>query len=87
MSSITMFRTQLYLTEVQNERLKRLARASGRSQSELIREAIDRLLAEALAGDWRERLRGARGMWRGRDDLDAVMAEARRSMDRDPADA
>lgn len=82
-----MFRTQLYLTEVQNERLKRLARASGRSQSELIREAIDRLLAEALAGDWRERLRGARGMWRGRDDLDAVMAEARRSMDRDPADA
>jgi hypothetical protein len=78
-----MFRTQLYLTDAQHERLKRLARASGRSRSALLREAVDRLLtSEAHPGDWRDRLRQARGMWKGREDLDEAMAEARRSMDR-----
>jgi predicted transcriptional regulator len=83
-----MFRTQLYLTDTQHERLKRLARASGRSRSALLREAVDRLLvAEAPGGDWKDRLRQARGIWKGREDLDETMAEARRSMDRSLADA
>ena len=41
-----MVRTQVYLTEKQDRGLKSLAESSGRKQSELIREAIDRLLAE-----------------------------------------
>jgi hypothetical protein len=54
----------------------------------LLREAVDRLLtSEAHPGDWRERLRQARGMWKGREDLDEVMAKDRRSMDRSSADA
>jgi predicted transcriptional regulator len=83
-----MFRAQLYLTDAQHERLQRLARASGRSRSALLREAVDRLLtSEAPPGDWRDRLRQARGMWKGREDLDEVMAEARRSIDRSFASA
>ena len=57
-----MVRTQLYLTDGQNERLKRLVRVSGRSQSELVREAIDRMLAATGNADWKEQLRGARHM-------------------------
>lgn len=75
-----MVRKQLYLTDGQNERLKRLVNSSGRSQSDLVREAAE-------GADWKERMRGARGMWQGRDDLDETMAEVRRSMDRTPADA
>lgn len=80
-----MFRTQLYRTEAQRRGLKRLAREAGRPQSALIREAIDRLLAEPPTSDWKVRLHQARGMWAGRDDLDEAMAQTRRSLDRDPA--
>ena len=38
-----MKRVQIQLTEEQDARLKRRARASGRSVSALIREAVDRL--------------------------------------------
>lgn len=82
-----MVRKQLYLTDGQNERLKRLVRVSGRSQSELVREAIDRMLAPTGNADWKEQLRGARGIWQGREDLDETMAETRRSLDRDLASA
>ncbi|MFZ1426377.1 MAG: CopG family transcriptional regulator [Geminicoccaceae bacterium] len=82
-----MVRTQLYLTDGQNERLKRLVHISGRSQSDLVREAIDRMLAAVEGADWKERLRGARGTWQGRDDLDDTMAEARRSLARNLSDA
>lgn len=82
-----MFRTQLYLTEAQRDGLGRLARGLGRSQSELIREAIDRLLAAPAAPGWQERLGRARGMWAGREDLDELVDDARRSLDRDLAPA
>ncbi|MGH9167850.1 MAG: ribbon-helix-helix protein, CopG family [Acidimicrobiia bacterium] len=39
-----MRRTQIYLSEQQHQRLAARARRSGRSLSDLIREAIDRLL-------------------------------------------
>ena len=38
-----MIRTQVYLDEAQVRRLQRLASATGKSQSELIRDAVDRL--------------------------------------------
>lgn len=45
-------RTQIYLDDDQDRRLARRARASGRTKSALIREAIDRLLSkEPLASD------------------------------------
>lgn len=39
-----MVRTQIYLTKFEQERLQKLSRQTGRSQSDLIREAIDDFL-------------------------------------------
>lgn len=44
-----MKRTQIYLENEQDERLERRARASGRTKSALIREAINRFLAREPA--------------------------------------
>lgn len=77
-----MVRTQLYLTEAQREGLNRVAQEVGRSQSDLIREAIDRFLAVLTEPDWKERLHQAHGVWAGRADLDELMDNTRRSFDR-----
>ena len=82
-----MFRTQLYLTDGQRQGLERLAREVGWSQSALIREAIDRLLAAPPTPDWKARLRQVRGLWADRDDLDELVEQTRRSLDRDIAPA
>ena len=64
-----MNRTQIYLTEAEQGALRSLSKASGRSQSELIREAIDRFLAEARPQSQRAALMAAAGLWRDRTDL------------------
>ena len=57
-----MVRIQLHLTDQQARRLHALARKLGRSRAELIREGIDRLLAEpGPAGDPLLELVGAAG--------------------------
>jgi Arc/MetJ-type ribon-helix-helix transcriptional regulator len=77
-----MVRTQVYLTEEQDRGLKGLAELSGRRQSELIREAIDRLLAEHRPKDWKEALEAVRGMWADRDDLNELYADLRTDWER-----
>ena len=42
-----MVRKQVYLEALQDARLKRLARATGKTEAELIRDALDRYLPEA----------------------------------------
>jgi predicted DNA-binding protein len=64
-----MVRTQIYLTDEQKLRLERLAAASGKRQSEVIREALDAYLAARGAQDWKEAFAAVRGMWAGRDGL------------------
>jgi hypothetical protein len=66
---ISMVRTQIYLTEAERAALKAIARQTGQKQSELIRQAIDRLIEGFQPGERRARLQMARGMWRDRDDL------------------
>jgi predicted alpha-1,6-mannanase (GH76 family) len=64
-----MVRTQIYLTDRQRDELASLAKASGKKQSELIREAIDQLIVRA-SPRYREAVLGeAAGIWENRNDL------------------
>ncbi len=64
-----MIRTQIYLTDHQRAELAALSKALGKKQSELIREAVDRLI-EQMGSSRREAvLREAAGMWKDRTDL------------------
>ena len=64
-----MVRTQIYMTKSQRDGLKAVAKAVGKKQSELIREAIDRLIEEVSGGRRETVLREAAGMWKDRKDL------------------
>ena len=73
-----MVRTQIYLTERQREELAAIAEASGKKQSELIRDAVDQLIDQAGGGRRDVVLREAAGIWKDRTDLPdfrAVRAE------------
>jgi Arc/MetJ-type ribon-helix-helix transcriptional regulator len=69
-----MQRTQIYLTERQRDELAALARHAGKNQSELIREAVDRLLDRNGPGSRKAALAQAAGMWRDRTDLPDLTA-------------
>ena len=76
-----MVRTQIYLTEQEQFALRKMAGNTGRSQSELIRIAVDRLIEQAASNDRGQVLSAAAGLWAdgaGRDDLVAVCREADR---------
>jgi len=71
-------RTQIYLTEQQREELAAIAKTSGKKQSELIREAVDRLIEEAGSDRRDAVLRAVAGLWKDRADLpdfEAIRAE------------
>jgi predicted nucleic acid-binding protein len=70
-----MERTQIYLTEEERRALKSLAARLGRSQSALIRDAIDRYVDRYQEGNRLDLLRQARGLWA--DALIATSATAR----------
>jgi Arc/MetJ-type ribon-helix-helix transcriptional regulator len=63
--------------------LQALALRSGRSQSALIREAIDSFLERHQPENRLARLRQARGLWAGRDDLPS-WPDLRRELNRQP---
>ena len=64
-----MVRTQIYLTERQREELAAIAKTVGKKQSELIREAVDRLIDQLGRGRREAVLRKAAGIWKDRTDL------------------
>jgi hypothetical protein len=64
-----MVRTQIYLTKKQRDGLVALAKATGRKQSELIRQAVDRLVDQAAGVNRQAALDNAAGMWKDREDL------------------
>lgn len=72
-----MVRTQIYITDEEQKKLRTLSRQSGRKRSELIRNAIDDFIARASAVPKRDALRGCRGMWkdRGGTEFKAIRAE------------
>lgn len=79
---MAVVRTQVYLTEEQERGLKRLSAATGRKQSELIREALDRYLGANEPKDWKAAFESVRGMWADRDDLDDFVSDLRTGWER-----
>ena len=64
-----MVRTQIYLTEEERLALQSLATQSGKTQSELIREAVDSYIA-SYSQDRRDHIIvKVAGIWKERDDL------------------
>ena len=57
------------MTKSQRDGLKAIAKTAGKKQSELIREAIDRLIDEVSCGRRKTVLREAAGIWKDRKDL------------------
>jgi predicted DNA-binding protein len=76
-----MVRTQIYLTEDERRGLDSVSKATGKKQSELIREAVDRFLDLAEGSRRDTVLREAAGLWQNRRDL-PDLAAARQSWDR-----
>ena len=76
-----MVRTQIYLTKHEHDRLRRLATRTGRSQSELIRAAVDLWLEQQSLEDRHQILKDVAGIWRERTDL-PDFAALRREADR-----
>lgn len=78
-----MIRTQIYLSPAQQKALKALAAQTGRSQSELIRDAIDRFVGQRKAAGRGSVIKRSAGLWKDRDDL-PDFAALRREADRVP---
>ncbi|MFO7904414.1 MAG: CopG family transcriptional regulator [Planctomycetota bacterium] len=77
-----MVRTQVYLTERQREELAALAKSVGKKQSELIRDAIERLIDQTSETRRTSVLPQAAGIWKDRKDLPDFSA-VRSRWDRD----
>lgn len=72
-----MVRTQIYITEEEQRKLRTLSRQMGRKQSELIRNAIDNFLLRMSPAPKVDTLRRGRGMWKDRraTEFKAIRAE------------
>jgi predicted DNA-binding protein len=64
-----MKRTQIYLTEEEQNELDRLSEQRGVSKSSIVREAVDEYLAKHSKEKRKEVLEYVAGIWEGRDDL------------------
>ena len=76
-----MNRTQIYLSAAQQKALKTMATRTGRTQSELIRDAIDRFVGQRKASQRMSVVKRSAGLWKGRTDL-PDFAAVRREADR-----
>lgn len=77
-----MERTQIYLTQEERAALRAIAERRGQTQSEIIREAIDRFLEEEPDEvSVNEALEKSFGIWADRDDLDDFIAKLRQEWD------
>ena len=64
-----MVRTQLYLDDRIHAKLRELARQQGKTVSELVRDALDRVYGGGSADQRLRTLRAVEGIWRDRRDL------------------
>jgi hypothetical protein len=64
-----MIRTQIYITDQERQSLAYLVEKTGKSQSELIRNAIDLFCMQFSKKKSHAVLKAARGLWETREDL------------------
>lgn len=76
-----MVRTQIYLTDKERAALRKLSVETKKNQSELIREAVDGLIARLTHRQRDQVLDRVAGLWKHRTDL-PDFTELRKSMDR-----
>jgi hypothetical protein len=69
------------LTEKQHKALREISRLAGRTEVELVRDAVDRFVAQFQEEDRRTLMRAARGIWKDRQDLPSLR-ELRNELDR-----
>jgi len=74
-----MIRTQVYITEKEKESLESLSQSTGKSQSELIRNAIDTFIESNKKENKKASLLNAFGMWKHNDH---DFQKTRKTMDR-----
>ncbi len=63
-----MIRSQIYLTEKERISLKSISENTGRTQSDLIREAVDTLIDKMTQNNNAHNRRKAFGIWKDKDD-------------------
>jgi hypothetical protein len=80
-----MVRTQIYLSEPEKKGIEKLARASSRTQSELIREAIGDYLQRHTLASKRKALREAAGIWKDYPQIGESLAAARNEIEQRPS--
>jgi hypothetical protein len=76
-----MQRTQIYLTDKEKKAVRSIAQRMGKTQSEVIRTAVDRFVERESSADRLDLLRSGRGLWREREDL-PDFGVVRRELDR-----
>jgi len=78
----------VHLTEENQEKLTELSRRTGKTQDELLNEAVEHLPDDAQLrappSDWKSAVQQAAGMWKDRDDIPQLMAQLRQELNREP---
>ena len=59
----------LHLSSTEIAALRQLARQTGKTEEQLVHEAVTQLLRQAAPGAWQQAVEAARGIWRDRTDL------------------
>ena len=81
-----MLTAEINLTETQTAVLREISERTGKSESEVVQEAVEKYLsetntAEASRQDWLRAVNKAAGIWKDRDDLPSL-EEMRAEFDR-----
>ena len=64
-----MFEMAIELSDQEREELSEIARLTGKSEDQLVREALNQLVAKFRNGGHLASMRKGRGIWRDRADL------------------